>query len=86
MNAEKSNMVANGLLRIIGYFNAHPNSQNMTYGQHFRRSFRFSMKMCVGFICLLIHSIFPFLFESTGSKIINQLYDELNKKKDSLMS
>jgi len=80
MNTNDCNMVSNGLLRIIDFFNKHPNSQNMTYGQHFRRSFKLSLKMCLGFIFLFIHSIFPFLFELSGSKIINQLHEEVNIK------
>ena len=83
MKEEETNMVANSLMQIVGYFNKHPNSQNMTYLQHFKRSFRFSMKMCIGFVCLLIHSVFPFLFESTGSNIINELYNEVKKKESS---
>ena len=73
-------MVTNVLLKIISYFNKHPDSQNMTYGQHFRRAFSISLKMYLGFICMFIHSIFPFLFESRGSQIINQIYEEVNKK------
>ena len=80
MKAEKSNL----LLRIIGFFNKHLNkhlnTENMTYGQHFIRSFKLSLKMCLGFIFLFIHGIFPFLFESRGSKIINQLHEEVNNK------
>lgn len=50
----------------------------MTYGQHFIISFKLFVKMCLGFIFLFIHGIF--LFESRGSKIINQLHEEVNNK------
>lgn len=82
---DDTNIIVNVLMQIFRYFNKHPNSQNMTYLQHFKRSLRLSLKMCIGFICLFIHSIFPFLFESKGSDIINELYDEV-KKKESLIS
>ena len=82
MNNEICNEVANGLLRFVDYFNEHPRSQNMTYGEHYKRSLTLSLKMCLGFIYLLIHSIFPFLFESKGSNIIKELYEDIKDIKD----
>ena len=35
---------------------------------------KLSIKMAFGSLCLLIHSIFPFLCETTGTDIVKELY------------
>jgi hypothetical protein len=62
-------------------FLEHPKKENMTYFQHFRRAIYFSFKLSQATICLLIHGLFPKYFEYTGSNIIKQIYQEINKRK-----
>ena len=84
LDNETINNISESFFRIINklndLFNKHPNTNNMTYFQHFKRAFCLSSKMCLGFVLLFIHSIFPFLFESSGSNIINNLYRDINER------
>lgn len=61
-------------------FIKHPEQENMTYFQHFKRGILLSSKMAYGSMCLLIHSFIPGLFQTTGSNTINQLYAITNKR------
>lgn len=61
----------------------HIKENNTTYFSHMRRALSMSIKAGFASIALLIHSIFPNIFEKTGSNTINKLYIELlpiNKK------
>lgn len=59
------------------HFTEHPHSQGMTYIQHALRAFSLSAKMGKGCLALLIHAIFPFLCQSTGTNVIHELYDDI---------
>ena len=61
-------------------FLKHPQEENMTYFQHFKRGILLSSKMAYGSICLLVHTFVPGLFQTTGSNTINQLYAITNKR------
>lgn len=63
--------------RIHELFTEHPHSQGMTYVQHAWRALSLSSKMGKGCVALLLHAIFPFLFQSTGTNMIRELYDDL---------
>jgi hypothetical protein len=56
-------------------FTAHPASVGETYLQHMRFAFRFGSRMLTGGIAALIHSVFPFLFVTTASRINDQLVE-----------
>jgi hypothetical protein len=66
------------LMREIGAtsdqsFTAHPASVGETYSQHMRFAFRFGSQMLAGGAAAVIHSICPFLFVTTASRINDQL-------------
>ena len=61
--------------RLYELFTKHPHSNGMTYGGHWLRAIKLSLKMGYGSFCLLIHSIFPFLCETTGTNVVRELYD-----------
>lgn len=63
-------------------FTKHPEENDLTYNEHFRRSIKFSLKMFYGSIGLFVHAFFPFLFEKTGSKIVMELEEEMIIKYD----
>ena len=54
-------------------FTAHPASVGETYGQHMRFAFRFGAKMAWGGVAALVHSVLPFCFVTTASRINDQL-------------
>ena len=56
-------------------FTAHPASVGETYSQHMRFAFRFGSQMLAGGAAAVIHSICPFLFVTTASRINDQLVE-----------
>ena len=52
-----------------------------TYTEHFGMASGFALRLITtGFACL-IHGIFPFLFERTGSDMVRKLHDEMVRKR-----
>jgi hypothetical protein len=65
-------------------FTAHPASIGETYFQHMRFAMRFGTKMLIGGLACITHGIFPFLFQTTGSRIADNLqknFADRNKEK-----
>ncbi|WP_284126631.1 DUF6356 family protein [Parerythrobacter aestuarii] len=58
-------------------FTEHPNSVGESYFEHMRVAASFGWPMIVAGIGAVLHGIFPFLFEKTGSKAIMQLHGRL---------
>ena len=54
-------------------FTAHPTSVGETYSQHLRFAFRFGAKMTAGGLAALVHSLLPFCFVTTASRISDEL-------------
>ena len=54
-------------------FTQHLREVNETYFQHFGMAIRFAGWMFVGALVCLVHAIFPFVFERTGSGIVKNL-------------
>ena len=51
-------------------FTEHPQSIGETYFQHFKYALIFGGYMLIGGLACIIHAIFPFLFQKTGSNIM----------------
>jgi hypothetical protein len=51
-----------------------------TYFKHFCFAFPMACRMLWGAFCIGIHSVFPFLFVTTGSDIIRNCNRAINKK------
>ena len=62
-------------------FTKHPNENGMTYKKHWWRAMKLSIKMAFGSVCLFIHSIFPFVCETTGTNVVKELYKYLENHK-----
>lgn len=58
-------------------FCEHPASVGETYFQHLGSAISFSVSMFAGALCCLIHAVFPFAFQRTGSAIIGDLHDRM---------
>jgi uncharacterized protein DUF6356 len=54
-------------------FKAHPASVGETYAQHFRFALRFGVKMTAGGLAAIVHSLLPFCFVTTASRISDEL-------------
>ncbi len=54
-------------------FTNHPRSIGEGYFEHFLFAFLFGTKMVIGGLSFIIHSIFPFVFQKTGSEILFEL-------------
>ncbi|MEO0441232.1 MAG: DUF6356 family protein [Pseudomonadota bacterium] len=58
-------------------FTEHPRTVGETYSEHFVMASSFGVPMILaGFACLL-HGIFPFMFERTGSNLVRKLHDRM---------
>lgn len=55
----------------------HIKENNTTYFSHMKRAFCLSLQAGFASIVLLIHSIFPNVFEKTGSNTIHKLHKKL---------
>ncbi|MDF1758336.1 MAG: DUF6356 family protein [Legionellaceae bacterium] len=61
-------------------FTEHPSSSGETYLQHFRIAFKIGFILIFSGIACVIHSFLPFIFKSTASKSINNLYKLILKR------
>ena len=56
-------------------FTAHPASVGETYLEHMRFARRFGGRMLLGGAAAVVHSLFPFLFVTTASRINDELVE-----------
>lgn len=61
-------------------FTAHPNDVGETYVQHAVRAARIGITMIGTGVACLIHAVVPSAFETTGSRVIHRLSDELSAR------
>lgn len=55
-------------------FTAHPATVGETYWQHMAMSLGFAIRLLGAGLAALVHAFLPFLFETTGSRAIDQLH------------
>ena len=67
---------------MIKLFTSHPHSKNQTYLQHMFFAIGVSLKLSLCSIMLLVHSIFPFIFTNTTSRILLKLTNKLRISDD----
>ena len=63
-------------------FTKHPNSVGETYFEHMKIAFNTSIKVQLVVFIILIHAMFPFLFEHLGSDEIEKINKELQYRRD----
>ena len=54
-------------------FTSHPHAVGETYFEHGAFACRYGIKMTAGGIAAILHGLFPFLFQTTGSRITREL-------------
>lgn len=64
------------------FFLKHPHDKKISYLQHMVGAFRIISKLIVIIIVLLIHAIIPGIWETTGSTMIHNLSQQLEKKEE----
>jgi|TARA_Y100000389_G_scaffold39714_1_gene34177 hypothetical protein len=67
-------------------FENHPNSLDMTYGEHMRVSLYFAFNSLMAFFIFLVHAFIPILFNHKGTELLEYTIElsktaNLNKKK-----
>ena len=60
---------------------AHIVAIDKTHGQNFLNAGYYFVMLLTAEICTLIHTILPFLFESTSSRIILKLHGKMTARK-----
>ncbi len=65
---------------IARLFTEHPQSVDETYFGHMWFALRFFALLMAAAMAALIHAIFPFLFETTASRIIARLYQRTHNR------
>ena len=58
-------------------FTAHPTDVGETYLEHGVFACRYGARMTLGGLAALLHGVFPFLFQTTGSRITRELSETL---------
>ncbi len=58
---------------MTNLFTHHPRSVGETYWQHLRFAARFGGMMTCGGLAALVHSVLPFCFVTTGSRMSDEL-------------
>lgn len=67
-------------------FENHPNSLDMTYGEHMRVSLYFAFNSLMAFFIFLVHAFLPILFNHKGTELLeytielSKAANNLNKK------
>ena len=62
-------------------FTAHPHEVGETYLEHACFACRYGVKMTMGGVAALLHGIFPFMFQTTGSRITRELNATLEESR-----
>ena len=68
------------LRRLIKLFIHHPESNGETYFQHFRCASSYGLSMIFSGLAAIIHSVFPFLFETAASDCAKKINEEIDRR------
>jgi hypothetical protein len=62
---------------MLDLFTRHPRTVDETYVEHMGVAWSFAVPMLLGGLACFVHGIFPFLFETTGSRCVKTLYTRI---------
>ncbi|MEO1168382.1 MAG: DUF6356 family protein [Pseudomonadota bacterium] len=66
---------------MTSFLTKHLRDIGETYAEHFVAASGFGLRMVTTGLACLVHGIFPFLFEKTGSEMVRRLHDEMVRKR-----
>ena len=69
---------------IYNPFTKHPKSVNETYLEHMWCAFKFFVKLQLLSFAALVHSVFPFWFQTTASRGVKKLNSCLQNRKSEI--
>ncbi|MEM7501661.1 MAG: DUF6356 family protein [Pseudomonadota bacterium] len=64
-------------MKLSKLFTEHPRSVGESYFEHLRAAGSFSVALLGAALCCAVHALLPFLFEKTGSSMIERLHDRM---------
>lgn len=62
---------------MLKAFTQHPETVGESYFGHLRSAWGFAFTMAVGAMACLLHGLFPFAFQTSGSRRIRELYERM---------
>src|SRR6478609_4901533 len=62
---------------VLKAFTQHPQTVGESYFEHLRSATGFAATMAVGAMACLLHGLFPFAFQSSGSRRIRELHERM---------
>ncbi|MCO6391542.1 hypothetical protein GTW25_10920 [Aliihoeflea aestuarii] len=65
---------------IARLFTTHPQTVGETYFGHMAFALWFASRLMLAAGAALVHAILPFLFETTASRIVRELYERTSKR------
>jgi hypothetical protein len=66
--------------RLAKLFTSHPETVGESYFGHLAFAAWFSSRLFMAGGAALVHAFLPFLFETTASRIIRELYERTNRR------
>ena len=67
--------------RALNLFTKHPSSVDETYGEHFVFATTTGFRLLGAGAAAVIHGVLPFAFETTASRMMKQLHDDLSNRR-----
>ena len=65
---------------LVKLFTQHPASVDETYLGHMAFAGWFASRLFMAAFAALVHAVLPFLFETTASRIVRELYERTHKR------
>ena len=67
--------------RMTRLFTAHPGTVGETYFGHMAFAAWFASRLFMAGGAALVHAVLPFMFETTASRIVRELYERTSSRK-----
>lgn len=62
---------------MLKAFTQHPDAVGETYLEHLVQAWRFSGQLAAAALACLLHGLFPFAFQTSGSRRVRDLHDRM---------
>jgi hypothetical protein len=61
-------------------FTSHPAAVGESYGKHFSVAIVYAFRLIGAGLCAFVHAVLPFLFETTASTVVKEIYGDLVRR------